>query len=274
MLIKEVGLGLVLLFGGDSDVARRAGDALLADRIAEAVDEGGFAHIAYEGWRKAAGSASTLEFSGVEIARGSAQVDIDGAVINPFNHALLFDSGEFRADGDDRAWTFDAVELRKSGWFSQRVRLTARHLEIRGGGDAAAECSGETLVCALDATGREAIDQFTMNYTPSGTPGAVQIVFRRGEACLAAWSADEIDASELVGWGAHALAGDPAIHWSVARVRCDAELFEQTERLRPLIVEPIGAVEGVSWSTLYAGNEVLLDTLFSLVPESYAYLLE
>ena len=40
-MLKELGLGALLFISGDSELGRRAGDALIADKIGDALEEGG-----------------------------------------------------------------------------------------------------------------------------------------------------------------------------------------------------------------------------------------
>ena len=49
-MLKELGLGALLFISGDSELGRRAGDALIADKIGDALEEGGFDAVSLGAW--------------------------------------------------------------------------------------------------------------------------------------------------------------------------------------------------------------------------------
>ncbi|NBQ12207.1 MAG: hypothetical protein EBU29_09200 [Gammaproteobacteria bacterium] len=49
-MLKELGLGALLFIAGDSELGRRAGDALIADKIGDALEEGGFDAVSLGPW--------------------------------------------------------------------------------------------------------------------------------------------------------------------------------------------------------------------------------
>ena len=93
-MLKEMGLGLVLMFGGDGDAARAAGAALLADKANDAIEEGGFSAVEYGDWQKGFdGRRFWLAFDGVSVTKSDASLTADYAVIFPFSVELRFERG-------------------------------------------------------------------------------------------------------------------------------------------------------------------------------------
>ncbi|MEE4301850.1 MAG: hypothetical protein V2J24_20605 [Pseudomonadales bacterium] len=272
--LQEISAGLILLFGGEGPAAQRAGDALLADRIEKAVARGGFASIDYDGWRKSADSASRLEFDAIRLARGPGTVDVAAAEMEVFSQALLFRDGEFAWTDDPRRWRFDRVEIERGGLFSRSLRISATGLDPEPGGAAAPCEERDGPRCALGAVGSEGVEHFHMLFRSRDREAVVTIAWQSAGSCWLAWTPTGRGSEDLATWGREYLRAPSETPFSFARTRCDLPAGDAvadglTERLET--VE--GAVE-VAGSDVVAAAPVLVRTLFGLVAESYAYLLE
>ena len=137
-MLKELGLGALLFIAGDSELGRRAGDALIADKIGDALEEGGFDAVSLGPWAVGRDEAGFyVDFSQVSVRRGAIRVTADRARYHPFSSAVAFASGTLRHDGREGvlplAWSFTAIDLEVAGWRSIRaLSADARGLRSLG----------------------------------------------------------------------------------------------------------------------------------------------
>jgi hypothetical protein len=271
--LQELSAALILLFGGDGPAAERAGDALLQGRIAEAVAEGGFSAIDYSAWRKAPGLAQ-LEFDDIRIARGPGTVAVSRAEMGAFSQALSFEAGDFSWSGDERSWRFDRVEVVPGGLFEGGLRISAYELAPTPVARPVACENGDAPRCALAAVGTGSVERFHMLFRGRDREAVVTLAWQAGEACFVAWTGAGRGSEDLAGWGRRYLAEPEAVPFAVARAECDLpdDVLERSEAaaLRSG-AEAIGVLDG---REVLETVPVLVTTLFGLVAESYAYLLE
>lgn len=272
--LQEISAGLILLFGGEGPAAQRAGDALLADRIEKAVDRGGFASIDYGAWRKSEDSASRLEFDAIRLARGPGTVDVAAAEMEVFSQALLFRDGEFAWTDDPRRWRFDRVEIERGGLFSRTLRISASGLDPEPRGTSAPCDESDGARCALAAVGRDGVEHFHMLFRGRDREAVVTIAWQNAASCWLAWTPAGRGSEDLASWGRDYLRAPSETSFSFARTRCD---LPEGDGLTDGLVERLDTVEDaveVTGRDVVAAAPVLVRTLFGLVAESYAYLLE
>lgn len=187
-MLKEMGLGLVLMLAGDGDMARRAGDALIQDQIDDAIEEGGFSAVRFGNWEKGFdGGRFWLGFSGVEVTRDGAELAADGAVIYPVSVAMRFEQGAVTMlEAGDR-WTFSGVEI-DGAW-----SLFKRSVSVRGEGLAFADRSGRfsTPFCLFGqqcadpvSFDGERLESFGLVMTRSGTRASFRFAWREAGECM------------------------------------------------------------------------------------------
>ncbi len=270
--LQEVGAGLLLLFGSDGPAAQRAGDALLEDRIAEAVEEGGFASVAYDAWRKVPGDMSRLEFDGIRLIRGNGTVEVASAEMEVFSQALGFEGGRFEWESESVAWNFDAVNIVPGGLFSGALSISARGL-VPEPAKPMSDCPDTySAGCALLRIGTGAIDRFEMLFEKRGRAAVVTLGWRSDGMCHVVWSADGRGSADLATWGRVYLGAPSAMLFSIANADCS--VFEGDEIDLGALRIAATSVTEVDGSVLMEATPVLATTLFGLVAESYAYLLE
>lgn len=267
---QELGAGLVLLLGGDSPAALRAGDALLAARIDEAIVEGGFDDISYERWGKAEGRNSTLEFDGIRLARGAGDVFVERALLQVFSQSLRFFDGVFAWGDSTSGWDFEQVAVERIGLFGASLRVTAASLSAAHAPSRASCVERRAGDCDLDGLGEGRIDRFAMEFRPRSRRAVVTLAWQRASSCRLAWTADGRGAADLAAWGAAYLDAPASTAFVFADLPCERfresdldELRSLGERERPHTGEAV-----------HDAAPVLMQTLFGLVAESYAYLLE
>lgn len=137
-MLKELGLGALLFIAGDSELGRRAGDALIADKIGDALEEGGFDAVSLGPWAVGRDEAGFfVDFSQVSVRRGAIRVTAERARYHPFSSAVAFEAGTLRHDGEagvpPLAWSFTEIDLAVAGWRSIRaLSADARGLRSLG----------------------------------------------------------------------------------------------------------------------------------------------
>ena len=183
-MLKELGLGALLFIAGDSELGRRAGDALIADKIRDALEEGGFDAVSLGPW--AVGRDDTgfyVDFSEVSVRRGAIRVTAERARYHPFSSAVAFEVGTLRHDGREGvsplAWSFREIDLAVTGWRSIRaLSADARGLRILG---PVATLMAYPLPGTLQAP--EALDHLRFLYDDRGR--SLEVSWAAAPACAA-----------------------------------------------------------------------------------------
>lgn len=270
--LQEVGAGLLLLFGGDGPAAQRAGDALLEDRIAEAIEEGGFASITFDAWRKVPDAMSRLEFDGIRLRRDSGMVEVASAEMEVFSQALGFDEGRFEWENEAVAWRFDEVDIVPGGLFSGALGISASGL-VPEPAKAHATCADpDSSLCALSEIGTGQIDRFEMLFRKRDRSAVMTLGWQADESCHVVWSADGRGSPDLATWGRDYLEAPASMRFSIANADC--ALFEDEAFDADEVRDSARGVLELDGSVFIRATPVLAMTLFGLVAESYAYLLE
>ena len=271
---QELSAALILLFGGDGPAAERAGDALLEGRIAEAVTEGGFSSIDYGAWRKAPEGVGRLEFDDIRIVRGAGTVAVSHAEMAAFSQALVFEAGDFSWDGDTRSWRFERVDVVPGRFLEGGLRISAYGLEPTPVVDAVECDKADAARCALASVGTGPVERFHMLFRGGDRDAVVTLAWQTGADCFVAWTREGRGSEDLASWGRRYLAEPDAVPFAVGRTRCDlpAAVLDRAdaEALRD-DARALGVLDG---RDALDTAPVLVTTLFGLVAESYAYLLE
>jgi hypothetical protein len=185
-----MGLGLVLMLAGDGEMARRAGDALIADKVQDAIEEGGFESVEYESWDKGFdGGRFWVGFEDVRVRRDGASLGARVAVIYPMSVLMDFERGRVRLGPEAGAWRFASVRI--SGAYSLfRRGLTVEGTNLRHEGPAdelgrfgEAECLFEDA-CGfgypLDPSG---LERFRLTLERSGRSAGLRFTWPAGDRC-------------------------------------------------------------------------------------------
>jgi hypothetical protein len=272
-LLKEMGLGLVLMLAGDGEVARRAGDALIRDQVDDALTEGGFDAVDFGTWDKGFdGARFWVGFTDVRVERGGAVLDATSAVIFPMSIEMRFERGTVATGDGQPTWRFGGVDVDGAfALFSKQVGIAGADLRVDG--DAGA--LGEPF-CVFDRPcGRPLridggrIDAFRLEFSRSGRNADVAFAWRSGERCARAHvdgvRIDRGDALSAVGRAL--LRGEYDGQLRVAQARC-TQVDDPNEE--------IGDDEGVwgPWSRRDRTLDPMLHVLLVSVPEAYEYLVE
>jgi hypothetical protein len=136
-MLKELGLGALLFIAGDSELGRQAGDALIVDKVGDALEEGGFDTVSLGQWsvgRDALGFF--VDFSDVRVRRADVRLTARAARYHPFSSAVTFTAGTLvhGADGANLNWRFEQIDLKVSGWRAIRaLQADARGLHSEAG---------------------------------------------------------------------------------------------------------------------------------------------
>lgn len=187
-MLKEIGLGLVLMLGGDGDMSRRAGDALIKDKVEEALTEGGFESIDYVDWERGyQGSRFYMGFSGVEVVREGTLLKASQAIVYPISVRMQFSSGEVMALSGQHAWRFEDVEVSgSSSLFSRSLAIYGRDLALAGGDQALGEpfCLFGTDCDYKVALGTERLAEFGLDLTRRGRAASMRFVWQEDDGCV------------------------------------------------------------------------------------------
>jgi len=183
-MLKELGLGALLFIAGDSELGRKAGDALIADKIGDALEDGGFDAVSLGPWALGRDDAGFfVDFSEVSVRRGAIRVTAARARYHPFSSAVAFEAGTLRHDGREGvpplAWAFAEIDLEVAGWRSIRA-LSADARQLRSLGPATT-LMAYPLPGALQAP--EALDHLRFVYGDRGR--ALEVSWAAAPACAA-----------------------------------------------------------------------------------------
>lgn len=273
-MLKELGLGLVLMLAGDGELARRAGDALIRDKVRDALEEGGFEEVAYAGWDKGYRDGRFwVGFDSVAVVRRGARLEASAARIFPLSVDLEFEAGRVVTASSARSWSFDRVTV--DGDFS----LFSEGLEVRGAGleDGAGGDAGGTERfclfregCAYEASfGSARVPAFALAVARRGADARVHFAWEETEGCV-----------EL-------LLEDVAVPRGTALAALGegllADRWPATAVLREGVCALEGPVPGVAevraeerapWASRDPRIDEVLAVLLVALPEAYAYLVE
>lgn len=187
-MLREIGLGLVLMLGGDGDMSRRAGDALIQDKVDEALTDGGFESIDYIDWERGyEGSRFYMGFSGVEVIREGTLLKASQAIVYPISVRMQFTSGEVMALSGKHAWRFENVEVSgNSSMFSRSMAIYGRDLALQGDDQALGEpfCLFGTDCDYKVSLGTERLAEFGLDLTRRGREANLRFIWREEDGCV------------------------------------------------------------------------------------------
>lgn len=273
-MLRELGLGLVLMLAGDGELARRAGDALIREKVQDAIAEGGFEEVAYAGWDKGYREGRFwVGFDAVAVVRRGARLEASAARIFPLSVDLEFEDGQVVTAASARSWSFDRVTV--DGQFS----LFSEGLEVRGAGleDAAAEHSAASVErfclfregCAYEVSfGSARVPAFALELARRGGGARVHFAWEEREGCVELLLED---VSVPRGTALAALGeGLLADRWPATAV-----LREGSCATAP--VPRVGRArmeERAPWASRDPRIDEMLAVLLVALPEAYAYLVD
>lgn len=178
----------MLMLGGDGEMSRRAGDALIQDKVDEALTDGGFESINYHDWERGfEGSRFWMGFSGVEVVREGTVLKASKAIVYPISVRMQFSSGEVMALSGKHAWRFDDVEVSgSSSWTSRSMAIYGRDLALSGGDDTLGEsfCLFERECSYRVSLGTERLAEFGLNLTRRGSEAELRFVWLEDDGCV------------------------------------------------------------------------------------------
>ena len=253
-MLKELGLGALLFIAGDSELGRKAGDALIADKIRDALEEGGFDAVSLGPWAVGRDEAGFyVDFSEVSVRRGAIRVTADRARYHPFSSAVAFEAGTLRHDGREGvsplAWSFTEIDLEVAGWRSIRaLSADARGLRSLG---AAATLMAYPLPGTLQAP--EALDHLRFLYEDRGR--SLEVSWAAAPAC-AALSLAPAKAVPLLELGAFLTSEEARAEVQASSEDCEHLVSAGRATFSALSVSP-----------------ALLEIFLEELPEAYTYLL-
>ncbi len=275
-MLKEMSLGLVLMFGGDGDAARRAGDALLRDKANDAVEEGGFEAVEFGAWDKGFdGRRFWLAFDGVEVRKDGASLAADYAVVFPFSVELRFERGEVVTGVADETVQFAGVDVQGN------LSPFRRSIDVMGYGVSmrlAADREGDAI-CLFERACRYPVvldetpfDRFAIHMDRAGRRARVEFFWRKAGSCSRLELA-ELEASRkdsLASIGASLLEGTLDGDVRMFTAACSDESGDEVHGEW----NADAAVQRAKWSSRDKGIDDLLEVLLVSVPEAYEYLVE
>jgi hypothetical protein len=276
-MFRELGLGIVLMLAGDGELARSAGDALLADKVRDAIEEGGFDTVSFEDWHKGyRGGRFWVGFDRVAITRDGARLDAAHALIYPLSVELEFDDGAVVTAGEGRQWHFRHVTV--EGDYS----LFGRALSVRGvdlvpigvaGGETAPFCLFRERCAYQVSFGAGDLQEFALDLARRGGAASLRFAWRERDGCVVL----QIDGIEvprgaaLSGVGAGLLANRFDGQASLEQGDCAGD---GTGSLAPGHPTDAEAVLEAHWSERDGRLDDLLSVLLVALPEAYEYLVE
>ena len=253
-MLKELGLGALLFIAGDSELGRKAGDALIADKIRDALEEGGFDAVSLGPWAVGRDEAGFyVDFSEVSVRRGAIRVTAERARYHPFSSAVAFEVGTLRHDGREGvsplAWSFREIDLAVTGWRTIRA-LSADARGLRSLGPVAT-LMAYPLPGTLQAP--EALDHLRFLYDDRGR--SLEVSWAAAPAC-AALNLAPAQAVPLLELGTFLASGNATAEVQSSSEGCDHLVSTGRATFSALDVSP-----------------ALLEIFLEELPEAYTYLL-
>jgi hypothetical protein len=279
-LLKEMGLGLVLMLAGDGEMARRAGDALIADKVQDAIEEGGFESVEYDSWDKGFdGGRFWVGFDDVRVRRDGASLGARVAVIYPMSVLMDFERGKVRLGPEGGAWRFASVRISGAySLFSRGLTVEGTNLRHEGrsgdpGGFGEAECLFADA-CGygypLDPSG---LERFRLAMERSGRSASLLFTWRVRNLCHEI-RADRVEvergaALSEIGSGLVNNRYDAAVELASGPCEDAAEGEADGSALAE------GArIHASTWQARDRSLDEILQILMVSVPEAYEYLVE
>lgn len=279
-MLKEIGLGLVLMLGGDGEMSRKAGDALIQGKVDEAITDGGFESIAYQGWERGfEGSRFWMGFSGVEVVREGTLLKAEQAIVYPISVRMQFSSGEVMALSGKHAWRFDDVEVAgNSTLFSKSLAIYGRDLALHGGDTVLAEpfCLFGSDCGYRVSLGNDNLAEFSLDLTRRGREASLRFVWQEGDGCVVLGvngiRIERGDALSKIGRGM--LEGDSNAEVSMEQGPCERQMDGQGEAGALTGVADAPVREAALWSERDRRMDEVLSILLVSVPEAYEFLVD
>lgn len=279
-MLREIGLGLVLMLGGDGEMSRKAGDALIQGKVDEALTEGGFESIAYQDWERGfEGSRFWMGFSGVEVVREGTLLKASHAIVYPISVRMQFSSGEVMALSGKHAWRFDDVEVSgNSTLFSRSLAIYGRDLALQGGDALLGEpfCLFGSDCDYRVALGTENLAEFGLDLTRRGREASLRFVWQEGEGCvLLGVNGIRIErGAALSKIGRSMLEEDVNAEVTMEQGACERQT-DQDGKPGPLNGVADAAIKAsAKWSERDRRMDEVLSILLVSVPEAYEFLVD
>ncbi|MCC5873602.1 MAG: hypothetical protein JJU22_14470 [Gammaproteobacteria bacterium] len=279
-MLREIGLGLVLMLGGDGEMSRKAGDALIQGKVDEALTEGGFESIAYEDWERGfEGSRFWMGFSGVEVVREGTLLKASKAIVYPISVRMQFSSGEVMALSGKHAWRFDDVEVAgNSTLFSRSLAIYGRDLALQGGDAILGEpfCLFGSDCGYRVSLGNDNLAEFGLDLTRRGREATLRFVWQEGEGCvLLGVNGIRIErGTALSKIGRSMLEEDVNAEVTMEQGTCEREI-DQSGKAGALIgVRDAPVKASARWSERDRRMDEVLSILLVSVPEAYEFLVD
>lgn len=275
-----MGLGLVLMLAGDGELARRAGDALIADKVQEAIEEGGFESVEYGSWDKGFdGGRFWVGFDDVRVRRDGASLGARVAVIYPMSVRMDFERGRVRLGPEEGAWRFASVRI--SGAYSLFSRgLTVEGTNLRHEGPAESLAGfGDAECLFADACGfgypldPSGLERFRLTMDRSGRSASLRFTWRVRDRCheIRAERVEVARGAALSEIGSGLVANEYGGPVELASGPCAATAEGEVDGS----VLADGARRHVSaWQARDRSLDEILQMLMVSVPEAYEYLVE
>lgn len=279
-MLKEIGLGLVLMLGGDGEMSRKAGDTLIQDKVDEALTEGGFESIAYRDWERGfEGSSFWMGFSGVEVVREGTLLKAKQAIVYPVSVRMQFSSGEVMALSGKHAWRFDDVSVAgNSTLFSRSLAIYGRDLALQGGDALLGEpfCLFGSDCDYRVSLGNENLAEFGLDLTRRGREATLRFVWREGDGCvLLGVNGIRIARGDALSQiGRNILEEDVQAEVTMEQGACERSLDEHGEAGELIGVADAPVKASAKWSERDRRMDEVLSILLVSVPEAYEFLVD
>ena len=270
---------MVLMLGGDSDVARRAGDSLIRDKVDEALTEGGFESIAFDAWERGfEGRRFWMDFSNVDVVREGTRLKARSATVYPISVRIQFSGGDVTDLSGRHAWHFDDVEVSgNSGFFSRSVGIYGRDLTLTHGDAGISEpfCLFAGNCAYKVAFGGEALDEFGLELTRRGREATLRFIWREDEGCvvLGVHGVSIERGAALSSIGRAMLENGTDADVSLEQGACELEQAPGREHGR-MVGVTARSKEVARWAERDRRLDEMLGILLVSVPEAYEFLVD